>query len=95
MGRDEAFGLEVERLKQWVKQNFNLIIVNSIIVCFLYGAWMFNRVPLVDTMLYIKCPITHIIGWISGVRGPYYPNGFFSKCIIIRILRRLQDTCLL
>lgn len=79
MGRDEAFGLEVERLKQWVKQNFNLIIVNSIIVCFLYGAWMFNRVPLVDTMLYINMP-HYTYNWLDiGREGAVLSKWIFQQ----------------
>ena len=79
MVRDEVLWLEIERLKQWIKQNFNLIIVNDIIVCFLYSSWTLSRVPLVDTMLYINMP-HYTYNWLDiGREGAVLSKWIFQQ----------------
>lgn len=73
----KEFGIEMGRLKQWINHNSKYIIVNNMVVCYLYSAWIFSRAPLVDTMLYINIP-NSTYNWLSIGRE----GAVFSKWLL-------------
>lgn len=79
MKSENAFGVELNYLKQWVDQNSKFIIVNCFVLCYLYSAWIFSRAPLVDTMLYINVPSSSY-NWLSiGREGAVFSKWLFQS----------------
>lgn len=78
METDNAFRTEIDRLRQWTEQNSKFIIVNCLILCYLYSSWVFSRAPLVDTMLYINLPSSSY-NWLSiGREGAVLSKWIFQ-----------------
>lgn len=79
MERNGAFRFEIKQFIQWVNQNDKYIIVNSLIICLLYSSWMFNRVPLIDTMVFINMP-NYTYNWLNiGREGAVLSKLIFQQ----------------
>lgn len=79
MENNGALKFEIIQFKQWLYQNDKYIIVNSIIICLLYSSWMFNRVPLIDTMVFINMP-NYTYNWLNiGREGAVLSKLIFQQ----------------